>query len=154
MFPTSIHGFSLVWKEKQYLKVTWGEVGRKYSFTHLFCVPQSPWKCLLVGKLIESCSRIKHKIRICILSNNVVGQTSYKFADTYRLVHVNCHSSSRDCCRTNTLTLSFLRSLIRSRIGFSFHVTRRQKKKELCGRILPPYHSSCPPSIMVTPSWD
>ena len=82
--------------------------------------PQSPWKCLLVGKLIESCSRIKHKIRICILSNSVVDQTPYKFA----AIH-----SSRDCCRTNTLTLSFLRSLIRSRFGFNFHATRRPKKR-------------------------
>ena len=36
------------------------------------------WKCLLVAKLIESCSRIKHKMN-CILSNNAVGETSYKF---------------------------------------------------------------------------
>ena len=36
------------------------------------------WKCLLVAKLIESCSRIKHKMT-CILSNNAVGETSYKF---------------------------------------------------------------------------
>ena len=42
------------------------------------------WKCLLVAKLIESCSRIKHKMT-CILSNNAVGETSYKFAD--RLVN-------------------------------------------------------------------
>ena len=49
------------------------------------------WKCLLVGKLIESCSRLKHKMT-CILSNNAVGQTSDKFAYTYSLVHVNCDS--------------------------------------------------------------
>ena len=30
------------------------------------------WKCLLVRKLIESCSRIKHKMT-CILSHNAVG---------------------------------------------------------------------------------
>ena len=30
------------------------------------------WKCLLVGKLIESCSQTKHKIT-CILSHNAVG---------------------------------------------------------------------------------
>ena len=35
----SIHGFSLVWKGKQYLKGIWGEVERKYSLTRLFlCV--------------------------------------------------------------------------------------------------------------------
>ena len=48
------------------------------------------WKCSLVGKLIDSCSRIKHKIS-CILSNIVIGQTSYKSVYTYGLVHVNCH---------------------------------------------------------------
>ena len=48
------------------------------------------WKCLLVGKLIDSCSRIKHKIS-CILSNHAIGQTSYKSVYTYELVHVNCH---------------------------------------------------------------
>ena len=34
----------------------------------------------------------------CMLSNNVVARTPYKFADTYRLVHVNYHAihSSRD----------------------------------------------------------
>ena len=35
-FLNSIHGFNLVWKEKQYLKGIWGEVGRKYSRTQLF----------------------------------------------------------------------------------------------------------------------
>ena len=30
-FFKSIHGFSLVWKEKHYLKGVWGEVGRKCS---------------------------------------------------------------------------------------------------------------------------
>ena len=30
------------------------------------------WKCLLVCKLIESCSQIKHKMT-CILSHNTVG---------------------------------------------------------------------------------
>ena len=30
------------------------------------------WKCLLVRKLIESCSRIKHEMT-CILSHNAVG---------------------------------------------------------------------------------
>ena len=30
------------------------------------------WKCLSVRKLIESCSRIKHKMN-CILSHNAVG---------------------------------------------------------------------------------
>ena len=35
----SIHGFSLVWKEKQYLQGIWGEEGRKYALTQLFlCV--------------------------------------------------------------------------------------------------------------------
>ena len=35
----SIHGFSLVWKEKQYFKGIWGEEGRKYSLKQLFlCV--------------------------------------------------------------------------------------------------------------------
>ena len=46
----------------------------------------------LVGKRIESCSQIKHKMT-CLLSNNVVAQTPlYKFVDTYRLIHVNYHS--------------------------------------------------------------
>ena len=42
------------------------------------------WKCLLVCKLIEFCSRIKHKMT-SILSNNVFGQTSYKFVYTFKL---------------------------------------------------------------------
>ena len=36
-FLNSIHGFSLVWKEKQYLKGIWGEVGKKYSRRSFFC---------------------------------------------------------------------------------------------------------------------
>ena len=52
----------------------------------------SCWKCLLVGKLIKSCSWIKHKIT-CSLLNKVVSQTSDKFADKiFMLVHVNCNS--------------------------------------------------------------
>ena len=51
------------------------------------------WKCLLVGKLIEeSCSRIKHKMT-CILSNNAVGETSYKFEHSLTGWFIkNCHS--------------------------------------------------------------
>ena len=42
-----------------------------------------------VGKRIESCSRAQNDLR---LSNDVVASTPFKFADTYRLVQVNCHS--------------------------------------------------------------
>ena len=36
-FFKSIHGFSLVWKEKQYLKGVWGELRRKCSRRQLIC---------------------------------------------------------------------------------------------------------------------
>ena len=50
------------------------------------------WKCLLVGKLIESCSQIKHKMTY-ILSNNAVGETSYKFEHSLTGWFIkNCHS--------------------------------------------------------------
>ena len=110
----SIHGFSLVWKGKQYLKGIWGEVERKYSLTRLFLpvcrrvewrstqkwlrreeeVMHDDWvlspdflslialgNVYSVGKRIESCSAV---IKRC--------STPFKFADIYRLVHVNCHS--------------------------------------------------------------
>ena len=52
------------------------------------------WKYLLVGKLIESCSRIKHKMN-CILSNNAVGETSCKFEHSLTGWFIkNCHSFS------------------------------------------------------------
>ena len=117
----SIHGFSLVWKGKQYLKGIWGEVERKYSLTRPFlCVvalsedrhkngcegdqrgrsnawwlstlprlplPRSPWKC--------SFSRQTYWILLMSTKWSAVIKrcsTPFKFADTYRLVHVNCHS--------------------------------------------------------------
>ena len=36
----------------------------------------SPWKCLLVGKRIESCSQ--KQALTCMLSNNVIAQTPNK----------------------------------------------------------------------------
>ena len=43
------------------------------------------------------------------VSNNVVGQTCYKFADTYRLVHVNNFTihSSRDSCHYKHIDIKF-----------------------------------------------
>ena len=56
------------------------------------------WKCLLVAKLIESCSRIKHKMN-CILSHNAVGETSYKFEHSLRGGFIIAIHSARECCR-------------------------------------------------------
>ena len=56
------------------------------------------WKCLLVAKLIKSCSRIKHKMT-CILSNNAVGETSYKFEHSLRGWFIIAIHSARECCR-------------------------------------------------------
>ena len=56
------------------------------------------WKCLLVAKLIESCSRIKHKMT-CTLSNNAVGETSYKFEHSLRGWFIIAIHSARECCR-------------------------------------------------------
>ena len=56
------------------------------------------WKCLLVAKLIKSCSRIKHKMT-CILSNNAVGETSYKFELSLRGWFIIAIHSARECCR-------------------------------------------------------
>ena len=64
-----------------------------------------------------------------LLSNNAfaIGQMSYQFAYTYRLVHF---FKSRILPRVaNSQTLSFLRSLTRSHFCFEFHATRRQKIK-------------------------
>ena len=55
-----------------------------------FIAPE--WKYLLVGKLIESCSTIKHKMT-CILSNSAFGETSYKFEHSLTGWFIkNCHS--------------------------------------------------------------
>ena len=56
------------------------------------------WKCLLVAKLIKSCSRIKHKMT-CILSNNAVGETSYKFEHSLTGWFIIAIHSARECCR-------------------------------------------------------
>ena len=122
----SIHGFTLVWKGKQYLKGIWGEVERKYSLTRFFCV-SSRWvkidtkmaaretreeevmhddwvlspdflslialgNVYSVGKRIESCSQ--GQLLTSTKWSAVIKRcsTPFKFADTYRLVPVNCHS--------------------------------------------------------------
>lgn len=106
--PQIWHGFGLVRKKKQYFKgidCLSGRLLRKRKCINDW-VPSpdipfldSSWKYLLVGKLIKSCSWIKHKIT-CSLLNKVVSQTSDKFADKiFMLVHVNCNSFMlSDCC--------------------------------------------------------
>ena len=75
----------------------------------------SCWKCLLVGKLIKSCSWIKNKIT-CSLLNKMVSQTSDKFADKiFMLVHVNyAIHSCWDCChdKHTDIRLLYRRSLM------------------------------------------
>ena len=124
--------FSLVWKEKQYSRSRRGhEEGREevlYSLTQLFCcgimlhedghkngcVGEDWWLStyarlpfhhspLLVGKLIESCSRIKLKISCIIII--IIKQCDWSDAlqicrqkIEYRWVHVIFIHSSQDCC--------------------------------------------------------
>ena len=69
----------------------------------------------------------------------------YTFANKieYRLVHVIFIHSSGDCCLYKlTDELPSFNSRIHSRFCLDFHAMRRQKK-ELCKRLIPPYHSSC-----------
>ena len=69
----------------------------------------------------------------CMLSNNVVAQTPYKFADTYRLVHVNYHAihSSRDRFHHKHIDIKLaLQSHMQPFLFQIFHAMRRQKKKK------------------------
>ena len=83
----------------------------------------SPWMELFISLqtywilLMNQTQNDKH-----ILSNNVVGQTSYKFVYTYRLFHVNCHSFRLRMSLLQTWDISsFLRSLIHTHFCFDFH---------------------------------
>ena len=100
------------------------------------------WKCLLVGKRFESCSQIitqnvQHIIKQCVWSDMLpvcehlqVGLCKSPFIQVANLVV------------TNSQILRFLCSLLRSSVYCDFLAMWRQKK-ELCRRLLPPYHSSC-----------
>ena len=84
-FLNFIHGFSLSLAGETIFEGDTSRSREDLDFPSLIAYG----KCLLVDRRIESCSRIPSKNKItCISSNNVVGQS----ADTYRLVHVNCHS--------------------------------------------------------------
>ena len=99
------------------------------------------WKCLLVGKLIESHSQIitqnvQHIIKQCVWSDMLpvckqlqVGLCKSPFIQVVNVVV------------TNSQILSFIRSLLPSCVCFNF-LTMWRQKKELCKRLLPPYHSS------------
>ena len=52
----------------------------------------SSWKCLLVGKLIESAHESSTKRPAYHQTIKGGSQESDKFADINMLVHVNCHS--------------------------------------------------------------
>ena len=86
------------------------------------------WQCLLAGKLIEFCSPIKHKMT-CILSNNGVRQTSYKFAYTYGLVHVNCHSFNSRTLSLQTHRHFKASSVVSYAAVFVSIFTQREDKK-------------------------
>ena len=112
------------------------------------CPPQTSllliapgWKCLLVGKLIESCSQIitqnvQHIIKQCIWLDMLpvckhlqVGLCKSPFIQVANVVVTNSQIFKLPLQSLTQLCL----------FQFSDNV---KTKRELCRRLLPPYHSS------------